>query len=324
MRPIRSIAVLLAAAVAGCTAAQLEETRSAVATGETAIAEVVISDEEESQLGLQVQGELEKQGVKYSTDARVNDYVKGLVAKIAPLAQKDRKVEFTVHVIDDPKTVNAFATPGGYVNVYTGLLMTADNEAEIVGVLGHELGHVVARHSARQMVNQYGLQTVSNLAFGKEPTLLEQIATGIVGNGTMLAHSRSDENEADAYAVKYSSALGYDPHGIGTFFQKLLAQQGSSNQLMTYLSTHPATEDRIAHVNGLIAQQGLGGTDLGADRLAPIKQRLGAVASQPAAAPPANGRGTPGPAAPAPAPAAAPASAPPAQTPAQKARHPAN
>ncbi|MEO6420228.1 MAG: M48 family metalloprotease, partial [Polyangiaceae bacterium] len=131
-----------------------------------------------------------------------------------------------------------------------------------------------ARHAARQLVNEYGLSTVAALAFGKDPTLLAKIATSLVGNGTLLAHSRFDENEADSYAVKYSSEAGYDPHGISMFFGKLLAEQGKTPEVLTWLSTHPATEDRVAHVEELIRQQGLSGGELGADQLAPIKQRI--------------------------------------------------
>lgn len=250
-------------------------------TTETAIAKTLISDEDEAQLGQQLQGELAKQGVKELNDPTVVSYVQGLVGKIAPLAQRDRQTQFTVHVIDDPKTVNAFAAPGGHVYVYTGLLLSADDEAEVLGVLSHELGHVVARHTARQLVGQYGLNVVNQLVLGKDPGTLAKVAAAIAGNGAMLAHSRASENEADAYAVRYTSALGYDPTGISRFFQKLMASQGRMPRVLTWLSTHPANEDRIAHVNRLIAEEGLTGTEVGAERLAPIKTRLGTTQPAP-------------------------------------------
>jgi predicted Zn-dependent protease len=243
---------------------------------ETAAAKALVSDEQEQQLGLQVKSELEqKQHVKYLPDPVVNSYVQSVIDRILPFAKNDRpNQKWELHVIDDLKTVNAFATPGGYIYVYSGLLVEAGNEAELAGVLAHECGHVVARHIARQMVNTYGLQAVLSLALGKNPSLLQQLAGGIAAKGTMLANSRSDETEADEYGARYASRAGYDPRGLVTFFEKLLQKQGSEPKVLSWLSDHPATADRIEHINALIAENHLTGSDLGAERLAPIKQRL--------------------------------------------------
>ncbi len=243
---------------------------------ETAAAKALVSDDQERQLGLQVKQELEqKQHVKYLTDATVNAYVKSVIDRILPYAKNDRPNQtWELHVIDDLKTVNAFATPGGYIYVYSGLLVEAGNEAELAGVLSHECGHVVARHIARQMVNAYGLQAILSLALGKNPSLLSQLAAGIAAKGTMLANSRSDETEADEYGARYSSMAGYDPRGLVTFFEKLLNKQGRENKALTFLSDHPATSDRIEHMKAFIAENHLTGSDLGSERLAPIKQRV--------------------------------------------------
>src|SRR5690606_32382452 len=167
----------------------------------------------------------EAEGVELSKDPVVNQYAEGLLAQLVPHAKKDRgDTDYHVHVIDDPKVVNAFATPGGHLYVYTGLLLTADNESEVMGVLAHELGHVVRRHSARQLVAQYGLQTIAAVALGENPNMLKQIGAAVVANGALLAHSRSDEHEADEYAVRYTAAAGYDPRGIAMFFRKLPAK----------------------------------------------------------------------------------------------------
>jgi predicted Zn-dependent protease len=267
----------------GCTAAQLASTSRGYANAEKTVATVLISDAQEDELGKQIHNELdtatpEKPALKYVTDAQVNSYVEGLIAKLTPHADKDRPSKWAVYVIDDPKTVNAFATPGAQIYVYTGLLLTAANEAEVIGVLGHELGHVVARHSARQLVNAYGINAISAVALGKEPGTAAQIAAAIVGNGAMLAHSRSDENEADTYAVKYSAAANYDASGIAGFFEKLIGSQGNTPRILTWVSTHPAPADRIASVNQQVMAQGLAGRgEVGAERLAPIKARIAAL-----------------------------------------------
>src|SRR5262249_3423880 len=240
------------------------------------VAKALVSDEQEKQLGDQVKKELDKQGTKYVQDPEVVSYVQGVAKKIFGSANKDRPgVDWHVYVIDDPKQVNAFATPGGNLFVYTGLLMAADNEAELAGVWGHESGHVVARHSARQMVDAMGLETVIGMALGNNPNQLAQVAATLAAKGALLSYSREDETAADEYGARYASAAGYDPKGLITFFQKLQKMEGEVPAFSKYLSDHPATADRISHLQQYIAEKKLGGTDLGADRLPPIKAKLG-------------------------------------------------
>lgn len=272
--------MVTAATLFGCTAAQLKAAEKSYAETEKTVASVLISDEQEDQIGQQVkaqldQGSAEQPPLKYVQDAVIVGYVEGLICKLTPFADKDCPAKWKVHVIDDPQTVNAFATPGAQIYVYTGLLLASTTEAEVVGVLGHELGHVVARHSARGLVNTYGLNAISAVALGNDPGTAAQIAAALLGNGALLAHSRSDENEADTYAVKYSAASGYDATGIAGFFEKLVSMQGRTPMFLTFFSTHPAPEDRIALVNQQVAEQGLAGRgEVGAGRLDPIKARI--------------------------------------------------
>lgn len=247
-------------------------------SAEKAIARTLISDEQEEDLGKQVKQELEtKEKIKYVQDASVVDYVKSISAPVLRQATKDRPgVKWKVNVIDDPKMVNAFATPGGYLYVYTGLILAADTEAELVGVMAHEAGHVVGRHSARAMVNQLGLQAVTQAALGKNPGTVGTIAAQLVGGGTMLAHGRSEETEADEYGARYSSGAGYDPRGLITFFQKLQQQQGGDGPgFMKWLSTHPTNKDRISHLQKIISQNNLRGSNNAPGGLPAIQQKLG-------------------------------------------------
>ena len=280
-RAAAAAAILSLTATAGCSHAQR-------AQAETTVAKALISDEQENQLGAQVKQELEqKQKVKYLGDPQVVGFVKGMTDRILPLAEKDRPgVKWDVKVIDDPKTVNAFATPGGFLYVYSGLLLAADDEAELAGVLSHEAGHVVARHSARQMIDALGLQTVIGLALGENPSMLSKVVAGAGGQGLMLANSREDETEADEYGAKYTSAAGYDPNGLITFFEKLRKMEGSSPGFAKFLSDHPATPDRIAHLQQYIAAKhlnGTGGRDRGA--LAAVKQKVPKASATPASTP---------------------------------------
>jgi len=268
----RPLAAALAVAGLACSAQQR------VAT-EMALAEALVSDEQEKQIGLAVREDLKKENVRYLEDATVAGYVKEVSGKILRLASRDRPgVEWSVKVIDDPKTVNAFATPGGFLYVYSGLLLAAADTAEVAGVLAHEAGHEVARHSARQMVNAMGIEAVTRVALGADPGATAQLAAGFAGKTLLLAHSRSEEIEADALGARYTSGAGYDPRGIATFFQRLEAGSGSSPGVLSWLSTHPPSSERVEKVNRYIAANKLtakGGRDPAP--LAKVKARLKAL-----------------------------------------------
>lgn len=248
------VAVAMAIGGMGCSAAQR-------AGASKTVASMLISDEQEAQIGKQVKAQLEKEeGIKYVEDATIKGYVQSLAAPIFKAANAERNVSWKLFVIDDPKTVNAFATPGGYIYVYTGLLMAADTDAEIAGVMGHEAAHVTERHSARALVNQYGIESVASLALGENPGLLSQISSQLAGQGLMLANSRSAENEADHAGAIFSNKAGYDPRGLATFFNKLKKQQGSTPAVLAFLSTHPDPGQRVENVNRIIAEEGLKAT----------------------------------------------------------------
>lgn len=258
-------------AVVLCTALVLASCDAA----ERIAADVLISQEQERQLGLQIKKELEtKEGLKYYADPEVEAYVKGVANKIIAQSRDDRDGEWFVYVVDDPDTVNAFATPGGHLYILTGLILQAKNEAELAGILGHEAGHVVARHSARQMVVAFGLETVVGMALGEDPGTLAEVASTLAANGALLAHGRSDETESDEYGARYTSASSYSPDGLITFFEALQALQGQQPEAMKWISTHPPHEERVSHLREYIQENGLSGSDLGADRIAPIQERI--------------------------------------------------
>jgi predicted Zn-dependent protease len=263
------LAMPLILALIACSAAQRVRT-------ETTLARVLISDEQSQQIGAQVHAGLEEKGMRTISDPVVTDYVRGIARTIFSQAAGDRPgVEFQLDVIDDPKSVNAFAIPGGRIYVYSGLLIEAENEAEVAGVLAHETGHVVGRHIERAMVNAYGLQALAGLALGRDPSLAAEVVTGFVAQGVLLAHGRSEETEADEYGARYAARAGYDPRALITFFQKLEAREGGgSGGAMKWLRSHPLTTDRIAHLNRYIGERRLSGSTLGARRHREIRDRL--------------------------------------------------
>jgi predicted Zn-dependent protease len=260
---------LSGAGIIACSAGQRAQT-------ETTLARTLISDEQGNQIGAQVHEDLAAKGVKYVNDATVTQYVEGIASRIFALAAKDRPgVDFKVHLIADPNTVNAFATPGGHIYVYSGLLLTADNEAELAGVMAHESGHIAGRHVERAMVNAYGFQALAAAALGQNPSMAQQLAASIAGTGLLRAHSRSEETEADEYGARYISKLDYDPRAMITFFEKLEKSEAGQPRALAWLSTHPLTPDRIDHLRSYIRNNKLHGTNLGEQRHREIKQRLG-------------------------------------------------
>jgi len=272
---MRKSLLMTALLAAGCTTASGARSGSPAAKAETAVAKVLVSDQQENQIGDQVYAQLQQQGAKFVTDPTVTSYVKNIFDKLTAQAKKDRPdVDWRVYVIDDPKQVNAFSTPGGRLYVYSGLLKMVGSDAELAGVLGHEIGHEAARHVARSLVQQQGLQAVASMALGNNPNLAGQIATAIIGNGTLLAHSRSEETEADEYGARYASQAGYDPHALVSFFKKLEKQEGHTPAITKYISDHPLTADRIDHLQDYIASNHLSGSESSTQGLAQVQSAL--------------------------------------------------
>jgi predicted Zn-dependent protease len=166
----------------------------------------------------------------------------------------DAKVPFTVKVIDSEE-INAFALPGGFF-VNTGILLNADNEAEMAGVMAHEIGHVAARHGTRQAMRgeiaQIG-SIVPLIAVGGMAGYGIYQAMGLVVPMGFLKFSRNFEAEADMLGIEYMYKAGYDPTAFVDFFEKVQSQEKRKPGTMSKLfSSHPPTEDRIKHSQEII------------------------------------------------------------------------
>lgn len=216
---------------------------------------MVLPTDEEIALGRQMSQEIE-QKVQLVRDPAVNRYVSDLGRQIVAAAHDKRpEIEFKFRVIDDPKTVNAFAIPGGWIYVYSGLLLNMTDGAELAAVLGHEVAHVTLRHVGQRLATAYGLQILAAVAFGEDPSTLEKLVTAVVANGYLLKFSRDQERAADEKGVRYEAQAGWDPRGFIQFFETLKSlEQGP--QVPAWLSSHPLPQDRIDTVQALI--RGLG------------------------------------------------------------------
>ena len=211
----------------------------------------IISTEEEIRLGKSLADEIEKEQPILDNPA-LEQYVSEVGRRVAARSGRPN-VPYSFKIIDD-EAVNAFALPGGPVYVYTGLLKHAENEAELAGVLGHEVAHVAARHSTEQLTKEFGYSLLVGIVLGKEPGGAATIARDIIGSLGMLKFSRADEIEADRLGVNYLFQAGYSPNAMNTFLQKLGSLNSESpSRVLNLLSTHPLSDDRLRAVSEEIA-----------------------------------------------------------------------
>ena len=202
------------------------------------------SKDKEIAIGRQIAAEVEQQA-KLVEDPVVTEYVNRVGQNV--VLHSDAKVPFTIKVIDSDE-VNAFALPGGFFYVNKGLILAADNEAELAGVMAHEIAHVAARHA---MENQ-GKGTFINYAAlagiifgGPIVSTVLQNGSGILGGLAMLKFSRSAETEADNLGVQYLYASGYDPTAMSTMFEKLASKNKKKpGSVAKLFSSHPQSLER--------------------------------------------------------------------------------
>ena len=258
-----SLLVLLVA-LSGCAAVRQQLGRS------------LVPPETEIELGRKLSRQIEAEQ-PVLRDREIQRYVAEIGRPLILASHRDRPgIRYRIRVLDDPRQVNAFALPGGFIYFYSGLLLFAENEAEVAGVLAHEIGHVVGRHSANQLATRFGLQLLAAIALGENPALLAELTADILEAGGMARFSRDDERQADRYGVAYTIAAGFDPRGIITFFTKLREAEagrrpGYFGKLM---STHPATAERIRDIERRITRAGDPGGRRGADRFERMRGRL--------------------------------------------------
>jgi predicted Zn-dependent protease len=210
------------------------------------------STESEIRMGKQYSMELEK-GTKFITDPVVTEYVNRIGQNL--VRNSDAKVPFTIRVIDSDE-VNAMALPGGFFYVNSGLLLNADEEAELAGVMAHEIAHVAAHHAARELTRmnyaQIGMVPLIFVGGYAGYGIYEAAQIGIPM--TFLQFSRDFEAQADFLGVQYMYRAGYDPQAFVTFFEKIQnLEKHKPGAVAKAFSSHPQTPDRIEHSQEEIA-----------------------------------------------------------------------
>lgn len=212
------------------------------------------SQEKEMQIGRQLAMEVEQQA-KMVNDPIITEYVNRVGQNV--VLHSDAKIPFTIKVIDSDE-VNAFALPGGFFFVNKGLILAADNESELAGVMAHEIAHVAARHAMENQgkgtLMNYGM--LAGIIFGGPiASTVLQNGGGIFGALGMLKFTRGAEEEADRLGVQYLYASGYDPNGMSTMFEKLASQNKKKpGTLARLFSSHPQSLDRRDDSLSLVAR----------------------------------------------------------------------
>ena len=218
------------------------------------IASMSGSTEKEVRLGRELAAEVDRQA-KFVDDPIITEYVNRVGQNI--VLHSDAKVPFTIKVIDSDE-VNAFALPGGFFYVNKGLILAADNEAELAGVMAHEIAHVAARHAVENQAKGTLLEYAAiagSIFIGGIPGMIYQNTAGIGLLGIFMKFSRSAEEEADKLGVQYMYAAGYDPGAMATMFEKLEAKNKKKPGFIARaFATHPAPPDRRAAALALAAR----------------------------------------------------------------------
>ena len=242
-RVIRT-ALVTAALVAGCARNP--------ATGHREL--MLVSESQEIQMGQEYDKEVVA-SIGLYPDPALQTYIQELGTRLAATSER-KNLPWTFRVVDDP-AVNAFAVPGGYVYVTRGILSHLNSEAELAGVVGHEIGHVTARHTASQMSKQQlaGLGLVVGSIASPAIERYAGVASQALGI-LFLKFGRDDENQADELGLRYMGRANYDPREMPPIFKMLSAvsQQESGGRLPEWLSTHPDPGNRLQHINAMISR----------------------------------------------------------------------
>ena len=215
------------------------------------------SPAQDIEMGKQVAQEAEKE-FNLVTDREVTSYVANLGQRLVAKAPNENKFPFTFKVVDE-KEINAFALPGGPIYVNRGALEAADNEAQIAGVIGHEISHVILRHGTNQASKGQLIGGIGGALGGiLGGSKLGQIASAggvLAANSVLLEYSRDAESQADLMGTQILYDSGYAPRAMAEFFDKL-AKEHKGTSIEEFFSNHPIPENRIAKVNAEISRIG--------------------------------------------------------------------
>ncbi|HZW37786.1 MAG: M48 family metalloprotease [Syntrophothermus sp.] len=226
----------------------------------------IFSKADDVKLGQQVDAEMRANPSEYPIyhgDPSVKSYITTKIFNeilASPKIENKNVFNYQMELLDKPDELNAFAVPGGYLYVYTGLLKYLDSEAALAGVIGHEIAHAERRHATQRMTEYYGVSVLLGFVLGENPSQIEEIAANLLVGLAFLKNSRSDEDEADEYSFKYLQDTRFYPGGVKFFFEKMRDEgliSSNSSSIETFLSTHPDPIARISSTNQRLQSAGI-------------------------------------------------------------------
>jgi predicted Zn-dependent protease len=206
----------------------------------------------EMEMGKELASQIDPQ-VKFFIDPQVNEYVNRLAQNL--MRNSDAKVPLKVKIIDADE-LNAFALPGGYFYINTGMLMAADSEAELAGVMAHEIGHIAARHATKNVTKQqiWNMASIPLMFVGGPAGMVVRNVAQIAVPMSFMKFSRSAEREADLLGIEYEYAAGYDPGARVSFFERLQDKDKKNpNFIIRAFATHPMNDDRLRRAQKTIS-----------------------------------------------------------------------
>lgn len=222
---------------------------------------IKISAQQEIAMGLQAAPQMAQQYGGLTRDANAQAMVESVCRKLAALPQvREAGYPLEFHVLADERTINAFALPGGQTFITMALLRRLETEGQIAGVMGHEIGHVLARHGAERMAKQELTQGLSGAAVlatydPSDPSTMRtsQVAM-MIGNLVTMKFGREDELESDNLGVRFMAEAGYDPRAMIRVMEILAEAGGGSKRQPEFFSTHPNPDNRIDKIKAAIAK----------------------------------------------------------------------
>lgn len=222
-----------------------------------------ITHEQEVAMGLQAAPEMAREFGGLSDNAEAQQLVKSVCARLLSRSEARQATEyyrFDCHLLADAQTVNAFALPGGQVFITEALMGRLQTEGQLAGVLGHEIGHVVARHGAEHIAKAQLTQGLTGAAVlatydPNNPSTQQSAAVvAMIGQLVNMKFGRQDELESDKLGVQFSSEAGYDPRAM-IEVMSILAESGGGSRQPEFFSTHPNPDNRIARIEQAIQEQ---------------------------------------------------------------------
>jgi predicted Zn-dependent protease len=215
---------------------------------------LLVSPAQEKQMGKDASAEVEKELGQSVKDAQLQNYINSVGHKIVAICHTPNE-EFSYKAIDH-KSVNAFALPGGYIYITTGLLKVLNSEAQLAAILAHETAHVTARHIAQQITRDFFINAGLSVAGSQASTSVMRVAS-IVKQLEGMSFTREQERMADEVGLDYLVKAGYTPYGMIETMETL--QRQSNSQTIEFFSTHPNPENRIGYLQERINEKGYRG-----------------------------------------------------------------